>query len=395
MTNRFIHRNIECTIKEACNYFPVITITGPRQSGKTTLIKHLFKHLPYYSLENIDLRNFALKDPIAFLNQHVQGMILDEVQHVPALLSYIQGLVDEDASKHFILSESAQFSMLKTITQSLSGRTAIFELLPMSYTEVKKTAVQKTLDELLLDGFYPAIYAGKNIPAYLYPNYVKTYLERDVRDLLQIKDMMQFQAFLRLCAGRVGDLFNASALSNEVGVAINTIKSWLSVLQASYIIFLLSPYFENAGKRLIKTPKLYFTDTGLACYLLGIETPQQLSRDKKRGDLFENFIIAEALKERYNKGKESNLFFYRDSHQNEVDLLLRYGDKFDAIEIKSAQTFHPEFEKGIKVMDKVFGARLQHKTIIYTGSFENTSGDIQLLNYKNLNKFFTNNQINK
>jgi predicted AAA+ superfamily ATPase len=337
-------------------------------------------------LENIDLRNFALKDPVAFLNQHAQGMILDEVQHVPALLSYIQGLVDEDISKRFILSVSAQFSTLKTITQSLSGRTAIFELLPMSYTEVKRMAGRKTLDELLLDGFYPAIYAGKNIPAYLYPNYVKTYLERDVRDLLQIKDMIQFQAFLRLCAGRVGDLFNASALSNEVGVAINTIKSWLSVLQASYIIFLLPPYFENTGKRLTKTSKLYFTDTGLACYLLGIETSQQLSRDKKRGDLFENFIVAEALKERYNKGKESNLSFYRDSHQNEVDLLLKYGDRFDAIEIKSAQTFHPEFEKGLKAIEKVFGPRLQHKTVVYAGSFENTSGEIQLLNYKNLNK---------
>lgn len=389
MENRFIHRNIEDTIIKACRYFPVVTITGPRQSGKTTLIKHLFKELPYYSLENIDLRTFALKDPVAFLNQSAQGMILDEVQHVPALLSYIQGIVDEDSSKRFILSGSAQFSMLKTITQSLSGRTAVFELLPMSYAEVKKMAAQKSLDELLFDGFYPAIYAGKNIANYLYPNYIKTYLERDIRDLLQIKDMMQFQVFLRLCAGRTGNLFNISELSNEVGLSVNTVKSWLSVLQASYIVFLLPPYFENIGRRLTKTPKLYFTDTGLACYLLGIETPQQLSRDKKRGDLFENFIIAEALKQRYNKGKESNLFFYRDSHQNEVDLLLKHGDRFNVVEIKSAQTFHSEFEKGIKAIDKVLGSRIDGKALIYAGDFENTSGDIQLLNYKNLETIFS------
>ncbi len=386
MKKEFIEREITPAIKDAAKYFPVITITGPRQSGKTTLIKQMFEELPYYSLENLDVRNFAANDPVAFLNQHSQGMILDEVQNVPALLSYIQGLVDDDPSKRFILSGSSQFSMLKTITQSLSGRTAIFELLPMAYSEIKTQADEKSLDELLFDGFYPAIYAGKNVAGYLYPNYVKTYLERDVRDLLQVKDMMQFQTFLRLCAGRVGNLFNASELSNEVGITVNTVKSWLSVLQTSYIVTLLPPYFENSTKRLTKTPKIYFTDTGLACYLLGIETPQQLSRDKKRGDLFENFIVSEALKLRYNKGKESNLFFYRDSHQNEVDLLLKRGDHFDAIEIKSAQTYNTDFEKGLKVIDKVFTGRIDNRTIIYSGAFENTAGNIRLINYKNIDK---------
>ncbi|NDV58655.1 ATP-binding protein [Bacteroides sp. 519] len=384
MKSEFIERAITSAIKEAAKYFPVITITGPRQSGKTTLIKHLFTELTYYSLENLDIRNFAMNDPIAFLNQDTGGMILDEVQNVPELLSYIQGMVDEDSSKRFVLSGSSQFSMLKSITQSLSGRTAIFELLPMAYSEVKEMADKKTLDELLFDGFYPAIYAGKNIASYLYPNYVKTYLERDVRDLLQIKDMIQFQTFLRLCAGRTANLFVASELANEVGVSSNTIKSWLSVLQTSYIISLLPPYFENTTKRLTKTPKIYFLDTGLACYLLGIETPQQLSRDKKRGDLFENFIISEALKQRYNKGKESNLFFYRDTNQNEVDLLLKHGDHFDAIEIKSAQTYNTEFEKGLKVVDKTFTGRIDDKIIVYAGAFENTVGNIKLVNYKNL-----------
>lgn len=385
MENKFIDREIASVVKEAIEYFPTITITGPRQSGKTTLIRHLFKDFSYYSLENLDIRNFATHDPIAFLNQNEGGIILDEVQNTPHLFSYIQGIADENPTRKFILSGSSQFSMLKSITQSLSGRTAIFELLPISYSEVKSLADKKSLDDLLFDGFYPAIYAEKNKASLLYPNYVKTYLERDVRDLLQVKDMIRFQTFLRLCAGRTANLFIASELSNEIGVAVNTIKSWLSVLQTSYIITLLPPYFENTTKRLTKTPKLYFLDTGLACYLLGIETPQQLSRDRKRGDLFENFVIAEALKQRFNKGKESNLFFYRDSNQNEVDLILKHGDHFDAIEIKSAQTYNVEFEKGLKVIEKTFINRIDNKTIIYSGSFENGAGDVKLINYKNLN----------
>ena len=385
MKPEYIERSITNAIKEAMEYFPVITITGPRQSGKTTLIKHLFEGLSYYSLENPDIRNFATNDPIAFLNQDANGLILDEVQNVPHLLSYIQGIVDEDSSKRYILSGSSQFSMLNSITQSLSGRSAVFELLPFSYFEVETVATGKSLDKLLFDGFYPAIYAGKNTPAYLYTNYVKTYLERDIRDLLQIKDIMQFQRFLRLCAGRAGNLFVASELSYEIGVSVNTIKSWLSVLQASYVITILPPYFENITKRLTKTPKLYFMDTGLACYLLGIETPQQLSRDRKRGDLFENFIVSEALKHRYNEGKESNLFFYRDSNHNEVDLMLKYGSDFDAIEVKSAQTYNSDFEKGLKVVGKTFPNRITNRIIIYAGAYENTAGEIKLIHYKNLN----------
>jgi predicted AAA+ superfamily ATPase len=200
--------------------------------------------------------------------------------------------------------------------------------------------------------------------------------------------MLQFQAFLRLCAARTGSLFNASELSCEIGVSVNTVKSWLSVLQVSYIIMLLPPYFENIGKRMTKTPKLYFTDTGLACYLLEIESPQQLDRDKMRGALFENFIVAEALKYRYNKGKSNNLYFYRDSHRNEVDLLLKYGNSFDAVEIKSAQTFHTDFEKGLKSVEKTLGNRIASKTAIYAGDLENTAGNINLLNYKNLTKIW-------
>ena len=384
MENAYIHRELSEVIKEAARYFSVITVTGPRQSGKTTLIRNEFGQLPYFSLENLDVRSYAENDPVAFLNQHPEGMILDEVHNAPNLLSYIQGIVDEHPERRFILSGSSQFAMLRQVTQSLAGRTAVFELLPLSYSEIKEQAEGKSLDSLLFDGFYPAIYAGRNIPKFIYPSYLKTYLDKDVRDLLQIKDMMHFHTFIRLCAGRIGSLFNASELANEIGVSSHTITAWLSVLQASYIVALLPPYFENSRKRLIKTPKLYFTDTGLACYLLGIESAQQLSRDKMRGALFENFIVMDALKRRYNLGKESNLYFYRDSHQNEIDLLLKNSSGLYGIEIKSSMTYHTDFEKALKQMDGWVGGPVLGKAVVYAGSLENTTGEIKLLNYIHL-----------
>lgn len=377
----FIDRELAIVIKEASKYFSVITVTGPRQSGKTTLLQNIFNELPYFSLENLDIQNFAINDPVAFLNQHPNGMILDEVHNAPGLLSYIQGIVDADPKRRFVLSGSSQFAMLRKVTQSLAGRTAVFELLPFSYSETKELSKGKSLDELLFNGFYPAIYAGKNIPKFLYPSYVKTYLEKDVRDLLQVKDMMQFQTFIRLCAARIGSLFNASELSNEVGVSSNTITSWLSVLQASYIIMILPPYFENTRKRFTKTPKLYFIDTGLAAYLLGIESVEQLARDKMRGNLFENFVVMEALKHRYNEGKESNLYFYRDSNQNEVDLILKNRESLCGIEIKSSMTYNSQFEKGLRQIDSGVKEKVEPKAIIYAGDFENSVADIKLLNY--------------
>ena len=384
MGTAYINRELSGVIKEAARYFSVITITGPRQSGKTTLIRNEFKQLPYYSLENLDVRSYAQNDPVAFLNQHPEGMILDEVHNAPNLLSYIQGIVDEHPERKFILSGSSQFAMLRKVTQSLAGRTAVFELLPLSYSEIRDRAEDKPLDDLLFEGFYPAIYAERNIPKFLYPSYIKTYLDKDVRDLLQIKDMMQFHTFIRLCAGRIGSLFKVSELANEIGVSSHTITSWLSVLQASYIVTLLPPYFENSRKRLTKTPKLYFTDTGFACHLLGIESVQQLARDKMRGALFENFIVMEAMKRRYNQGKESNLYFYRDSHQNEIDLILKSSSGLYGIEIKSAMTYHADFEKALKQMDGWINEPVLGKAVVYAGSLENTVGDIKLLNYAHL-----------
>lgn len=386
MEAKYIHRELSSVLEEAYRYFSVITVTGPRQSGKTTLIRNLFPHLPYYSPESLDIRSFAENDPIAFLNQNEEGMILDEVHNAPDLLSYIQGIVDEHPDKRYILSGSSQFAMLKRVTQSLAGRTAVFELMPLSYSETKDLTADVPLDKLLFNGFYPAIYSGRNVPEFLYPAYMKTYLDRDVRDLLQIKDMMQFHIFIKLCAGRIGSLFKASELANEIGVSPNTITSWLSVLQASYIVTLLPPYFENTSKRLTKMPKLYFLDTGLACYLLGIESPEQLSRDKMRGALFENFVVTEALKQRYNQGKESNLYFYRDSNQNEIDLLLKRNTRLYGIEIKSSMTYHKDFEKALKRIDEWVKAPVDGKAVVYAGNFENTAGEIKLLNYTNMDE---------
>lgn len=387
MEREYIHRELSDVILEAYQYFSVITITGPRQSGKTTLIRNLFPKLAYYSLENLDVRRLAENDPIAFLNQHTEGMILDEVHNAPNLLSYIQGIVDSNANRRFILSGSSQFNVLRNITQSLAGRTAVFELLPLSYSEVREMTNDTPLDNLIFNGFYPAIYSGRNVPKFLYPAYLKTYLDKDVRGLLQIKDMMQFYTFLRLCAGRIGSLFNASELANEIGVSSNTITAWLSVLQASYIVFLLPPYFENISKRLTKSPKLYFLDTGLACHLLDIETPEQLSRDKMRGSLFENFIVTEALKQRYNQGKGSNLYFYRDSNQNEIDLLVKRSTGLYGIEIKSSMTYHPDFEKSLKQIGKWVKEPIEGKAVIYAGTLENTKGEVKLLKYSSAFSF--------
>ena len=379
-----IYRDLKDAILENYKYFPVITLTGPRQSGKTTLIREVFKDLSYYSMENIDNQDFAYNDPIGFLNQDHQGMILDEVQNTPHLMSYIQGIVDEHPERRFILSGSAQFSLMNSITQSLAGRSAVLELLPLSLNEIKDSLPNQSADSLIFNGFYPAIHAGKNVSKLFYPAYTKTYLERDVRQLLQIKDMRAFQVFLRLCAGRIGSLFNSSELSNEVGVAVNTIKSWLSLLQASYIVTLLPPYFENSRKRLTKTPKLYFYDTGLAAYLLSIENEQQLAHDKMRGHLFENMVVMEFVKNAYNKGKSGNLSFYRDSNGTEIDLLVAKGGSYTAIEIKSAQTYNSEFEKGLTSASPELESKIAEKAIIYAGDYENTAAKIKLLNFKNM-----------
>ena len=381
----YIERSISDVVLEAAKYFPVVCITGPRQSGKTTLIKHLFPDFERFTLENVDTRTYAQHDPIAFLGQTEKGMVIDEVQRVPELLSYIQGIVDDHPERRLIISGSSNFALIRNVSQSLAGRVGMFDLLPLSMEEMGAMAQQKELDELLYEGFYPAVSSGKNLAKWYYPAYVKTYLERDVRELLNVKDLMQFNTFLRLCAGRIGSILNASELASEVGVASHTITSWLSVLEASYVVTLLHPYSGNASKRLVKSPKLYFCDTGLACYLLDIESPEQLVRDKMRGHLFENLIVTEALKSRFNRGKEANLYFYRDSNKNEIDLLLRASGVVSGIEIKSAMTYHSDFSKVIDRMVDYVKEPIGTRAIVYAGKMENNVAGVKLLNYLHLN----------
>ena len=380
----YIHRKIEETILEASKYFSVIAVSGPRQSGKSTLLTQLFPLYEKYSLKDLNILDYAKNDPIAFLNQTDEGMFIDEIQRCPQLLDYIQGIVDNNPKRHFALSGSSNFEVMKNLSESLAGRAGVFELLPMSIQEVTGKVDLDNLNQILYNGLYPSICAKKNIAKFFYPSYVRTYLEKDVRDLLQIKDQIRFTKFLKLCAARIGSLFNASELGAEVGVSSKTISHWLSVLQASYLITLLPPYYENIPKRLVKSSKLYFNDPGLACYLLDIETPQQLDRDKMRGAIFENMIVMEAIKHRYNMGLEGGVFFYRDSNQNEVDLLIKQEGEITAIEVKSSMTYSSSFEKALTQIEGWIKTPISKKAIVYSGDFENTSGNINLINYRHI-----------
>ena len=380
----YIHRKIEETILEASKYFSVIAVSGPRQSGKSTLLTQLFPLYEKYSLKDLNILDYAKNDPIAFLNQTDEGMFIDEIQRCPQLLDYIQGIVDNNPKRHFALSGSSNFEVMKNFSESLAGRAGVFELLPMSIQEVTGKVDLDNLNQILYNGLYPSICAKKNIAKFFYPSYVRTYLEKDVRDLLQMKDQIRFTKFLKLCAARIGSLFNASELGAEVGVSSKTISHWLSVLQASYLITILPPYYENIPKRLVKSPKLYFNDPGLACYLLDIETPQQLDRDKMRGAIFENMIVMEAIKHRYNMGLEGGVFFYRDSNQNEVDLLIKQEGELTAIEVKSSMTYSSSFEKTLTQIEGWIKTPISKKAIVYSGDFENTNGNINLINYRHI-----------
>ena len=363
----YINRKIENVIREAAEYYSVITLTGPRQSGKSTLLKHLFPNYKEYSMKDVHIRDFALNDPVAFLEQNSDGMFIDEIQKTPMLMEYIQGVVDRNPNRKFLLTGSSNFEMMRDLSESLAGRSGVFELMPMSLSETAFLRTNSNLSQQLFDGLYPAVSSGKNKAEFFYSSYVKTYLEKDVRDLLNVQNQMQFMRFMKLCATRIGSIFNASELASEVGVDVKTITRWLSVLQASYIVTLLPPYYENISKRLVKSPKLFFNDTGLACYLLDIESPKQLDRDKMRGALFENLIVMEVIKHRYNQGKDGGVFFYRDSNQNEVDILLKQEGEIIALEVKSSMTYNSYFEKSLKQLPDWIKTPVVKRAVIYSG----------------------------
>ena len=380
---KLINRKISEEINALKAFYPVITITGPRQSGKTTLCKMLFPEYAYYNLEDAEILERVKADPKGFIKANPGGIIIDEAHHYPELFSLIQVTVDQEPGRKFVLTGSSNFALLQSITQSLAGRTVLLTLLPLSLHELGDVTKDTITDTLILNGGYPHIWATPDYPRYaFYKNYYATYVERDVRQIVNIKDVFLFQKFIRLCAGRIGTECNAASLSNEVGVSSLTIQSWFSILAASYVAWQLPPYFANIGKRLIKTAKFYFYDVGLACYLLGIENETQLATHPLRGSLFENMVVNEAMKNRLNRGKDPDLYFYKDKSQHEVDLLHAKGEELYAYEIKSSQTWNTDFYKGINYIKGLFAEKIVRSALIYDGTMTVDSPENGAMNFR-------------
>jgi hypothetical protein len=371
-------------IQHLATKYPVVTLVGPRQSGKTTLVKSAFPNKPYVNMEDFDNRSLAALDPKSFMENYPDGAILDEIQRTPNLLSYIQVRVDEvDKKGMFILTRSHQVELHSAISQSLAGRTSLLRLLPLSLQELRNASIDDSLEQIIFKGGYPRIYQ-ENLPIpNAYSSYFQTYVERDVRQILQVKDIILFERFIKLIASRIGQLVNYASLACDVGVSAVTIREWLAVLEATYIIVRLEPYFENFGKRLIKSPKIYFTDTGLACYLLGIETTEQLMKDSLYGNLFENWVILELMKARYNQARDPHLYFYRDTTGKEVDLLLQQGSRLIPIEIKSSKTFSPDFLNGLKYFHEQTPKKADGGSVIYGGAKSQKIENFQLFTAEN------------
>jgi uncharacterized protein len=387
-----IQRLLQSRLLDLATRYPVLTLTGPRQSGKTTLSRMAFPDLPYVSLENPAQREFAQEDPVAFLARYGGGAVIDEVQRVPQIFSYLQGMVDEDPRPgRFLLTGSQNLALVDAVTQSLAGRTTLTELLPLSLDEVRCFPdPPEDLDALLWQGGYPRIYE-LNLPAHEWlADYTATYVERDVRQLIKIGDLLLFQTFLRLCAGRTGQILNLASLASDCGISQPTARSWLSVLEASYIVFRLPPFFANLGKRLIKAPKLYFYDTGLAATLLNIETPQQLETHPLRGALFETWVVAEIAKAYIHRGRRPRLSFYRDRSGLEIDLVLEKGTDLLLVEVKSAQTPSGEafsaFERFAEALTSQ-ETQITDRLIVYGGVESQERSRGRILSWRDLDTY--------
>lgn len=381
-----IKRILEKRTLDLSKKYPVVTITGPRQSGKTTLVQNLFTKHEYFSLENPETRNQIQEDPSILFQPAGKKIIIDEVQRIPDLLSFIQ--VHSDKQKingQFILTGSQSLLLSDKVSQTLAGRTAILKLLPFNYDELKEIDYysEDNYEEWIYRGFYPRIYDQSIAPGDFYPFYFETYLQRDVREIQNVRDLNQFSNFVRLCAGRVGQLVDYTSLANDAGISVNTVKGWLSLLEASYLVVLLHPFYKNLNKRVIKSPKLYFVDVGLASFLLNITDPNQVKTHYLKGNLFENLVIIELLKKRYNNAQLSNLYFFRDSNKNEVDCIVE-DINLKAIEIKSSKTFSNNFIDGLKIFSKSSDLKAENGFIVYGGEDSFTFKNFNVISWRKL-----------
>ena len=385
---KFIEREMNSALLKYAKSFPVVTILGPRQSGKTTLAKATFSSYGYVNLEDPEVFNFAMSDINGFFDTFKVPLIIDEIQRVPQIVNKIQTIVDTtNESGMFILTGSFQQALKSTISQSLAGRTAILNLLPLSIWELQNAGIEMERDDFIFQGFMPRHYAQHQDVDMLYSAYFQTYIEKDVQTILNVHSKWVFEKFIRLLAGRIGQVVNFESLANDVGVSATTISSWVSVLESSYVIFQVEPYFQNFTKRLVKSPKIYFMDTGLACYLLGIHNVAQVSRDPLIGNLFENMVMLEILKTHYNRGKEKNLFYFRDSKGFEIDAIVPTSQGgFIPIEFKSSKTFSTDFTVNLRKICNITSQAI-NPTVVYSGNLEGVSNSIKFINFKNLNAF--------
>lgn len=383
-----IPRQATATLQSLAGGYPILALTGPRQAGKTTLAQSTFPGKPYVSLEDPDNRAFADEDPRGFLARFPDGAIVDEAQRCPALFSYMQTRVDASRRMgEFVLTGSQQFGLLSNITQTLAGRVGLVQLLGFSMQELQTGGVPvPNLDDLLWRGLYPPIHDRGLAPPQWFANYLMTYVERDVRQLIEVQNLSLFQRFLKLCAARCGQLLNMTSLGNDCGVSHKTVAAWLSVLQAGYVVFLLQPHHQNFGKRLVKTPKLYFHDTGLAAHLLGISDAQHMAIHSARGALFENLVISELLKRRYNQGLGSKLYFWRNNTGEEVDVVVEHGDKLMPIEIKSGQTFNSNFLDGLHKWARYAGDAALPAHLVYGGAASMTRSSVTVHGWREMSK---------
>lgn len=384
-----IKRKIVSEINRLKKGFPVLAVTGPRQSGKTTLLKEMFPDYEYFNLENPEILMTLENDPATFIREHQNKVIIDEVQKVPDLLSYIQVTVDEQQIMgNFIVSGSENLLLSEKINQSLAGRAAYIQLLPLSNEElIDANLLKKSVYDQIFTGFYPAIYSRDVRVTDYYNQYIATYAERDLKQISNISDLSLFRKFFALLAGRIGQVLNVASLANDVGVSAVTIENWISILEASYLIFRLQPHYNNFGKRHIKSSKIYFTDTGLACRLLSISSPDELKTHYLLGSLFENLIILEIKKQLLNTSNNSGLYFFRDSNGNEVDLIIDQGLKQIPIEIKAGGTFNTDYLKGIKYWNSLTSSDTK-SFVIYTGEHAHKGEEYELLKWSELRDLY-------